>query len=168
MSASPTSVGASLSEIEAVYRSEAHRFVRVAVAITGDENDAWEVVQEAVAAAVRSRRSFRGDGPVSAWIWSAVVNMARSRARRRSPTVPIGSIEAEPSPDHPRPAPLQHVRRSVAALPERQRLVVFLRYYADLTYDEIATVLGVSSGTVGPTLAAALSRLRGLLEEEAP
>lgn len=166
MNASQLSVGARLSEIEAVYRSEAQRFVRVAVAITGDENDAWEVVQEAVAAAVRSRRSFRGDGPVSAWIWSAVVNTARAYARRRPPNISIDSIEAEADAE-PEPGSSDHVRRAVAALPERQRLTVFLRYYADLSYDEIATVVGVSSGTVGPTLAAALSRLRSLLEEEA-
>jgi RNA polymerase sigma-B factor len=53
----------------------------------------------------------------------------------------------------------------VAALPERQRLVLFLRYYADLSYDAIADAAGVEVGTVGPTLTAALRRLRERMSE---
>jgi len=48
----------------------------------------------------------------------------------------------------------------VAALPERQRLMVFLRYYADLDYRAIATALGVKTGTVSATLNAAHAALR--------
>jgi RNA polymerase sigma factor (sigma-70 family) len=51
------------------------------------------------------------------------------------------------------------VRRAIAALSERQRLVVFLRYYADLAYGETAEVLEISPGTVGSTLNAARSEL---------
>jgi RNA polymerase sigma factor (sigma-70 family) len=57
------------------------------------------------------------------------------------------------------------VRAAVAALPERQRLTLFLRYYADLDYDAIAATLGVASGTVGATLNAAHAALRGSLKE---
>jgi RNA polymerase sigma factor (sigma-70 family) len=53
----------------------------------------------------------------------------------------------------------------LAGLPERQRLVVFLRYFADLSYQEIATVVGVRVGTVSATLHAAHDALRAELEE---
>jgi RNA polymerase sigma factor (sigma-70 family) len=53
----------------------------------------------------------------------------------------------------------------LAALPERQRLVVFLRYFADLEYREIATALGIETGTVSATLHAAHANLRRALEE---
>jgi RNA polymerase sigma-70 factor (ECF subfamily) len=56
------------------------------------------------------------------------------------------------------------VRRQLAALPERQRLVLFLRYYADLSYSEIGEALGLRTGTVSATLAAAHRSLRGRLE----
>jgi RNA polymerase sigma factor (sigma-70 family) len=56
------------------------------------------------------------------------------------------------------------VRRWVAALPERQRLVVFLRYYADLDYCAIATALDVEVGTVSATLSSAHRALRKQLE----
>jgi RNA polymerase sigma factor (sigma-70 family) len=57
------------------------------------------------------------------------------------------------------------IRALVAALPERQRLVLFLRYYADLDYERIALALGISPGTVAATLNQAHSRLRAQLEE---
>jgi RNA polymerase sigma factor (sigma-70 family) len=53
----------------------------------------------------------------------------------------------------------------VAALPERQRLVVYLRYYADLDYRAIAEVLGVEVGTVSATLSSAHQALRRSLKE---
>lgn len=57
------------------------------------------------------------------------------------------------------------VRGLVAALPERQREVLFLRYYADLEYRAIADVLGIEPGTVAATLSAAHQSLRKRLEE---
>jgi RNA polymerase sigma-70 factor (ECF subfamily) len=56
------------------------------------------------------------------------------------------------------------VRALIAALPERQRLAVFLRYYADLDYRTIAEVLGIETGTVSATLAAAHRTLRHAIE----
>ena len=57
------------------------------------------------------------------------------------------------------------LRGVVAGLPERQRTVLFLRYYADLEYDAIAEALGVAPGTVAATLSQARSSLRRKLEE---
>ena len=57
------------------------------------------------------------------------------------------------------------VREAVEQLPERQRLVLFLRYYADLDYSAIADAVAVSEGTVAATLHTAHQRLRSLLAE---
>ena len=57
------------------------------------------------------------------------------------------------------------VRTWIAALPERQRLIVYLRYYADLDYRQIATVLDIAVGTVSATLSAAHQTLRTTIEE---
>jgi RNA polymerase sigma-70 factor (ECF subfamily) len=57
------------------------------------------------------------------------------------------------------------LREAVAALPERQRLALFLRHYADLNYDQIAAVLGVRRGTVAATLHAAHASLRMSVQE---
>jgi RNA polymerase sigma factor (sigma-70 family) len=58
-----------------------------------------------------------------------------------------------------------NVRTWIAALPERQRLAVFLRYYADLDYRAIAAALEIEVGTVSATLASAHSALRKQLGE---
>jgi RNA polymerase sigma factor (sigma-70 family) len=60
------------------------------------------------------------------------------------------------------------VRAAVEQLPERQRLVLFLRYYADLDYRTIAGAVAISEGTVAATLNAAHGRLRQLLSEVTP
>ena len=72
----------SLSEFESLYRSSFRRFVRVAVAITRDEDTASEAVQEAFARAIRGRSGFKGDGPLDAWLWRAVVNEAKRLSMR--------------------------------------------------------------------------------------
>ena len=60
------------------------------------------------------------------------------------------------------------MRAAVASLPERQRLAVFLRYYADLDYAAIASALGIETGTVAATLNAAHRKLQRTLKEPTP
>ena len=60
------------------------------------------------------------------------------------------------------------MRQVLAELPERQRLVVFLRYFADLEHARIAEALGIRPGTVAATLNAAHAALRRRLEEVTP
>lgn len=151
--------GASIAELERVYRADFLRFVRVATAVAGDEQSGADAVHDAFVQAVRHRRSFRSEGPLEAWVWRMVVNAAKKRAKLE----PI----AEPAE---RPAIHENgfgdpVRSLVAGLPERQRLALFLRYYADLDYESIAAALGIASGTVGATLNAAHVALRNSLEE---
>jgi RNA polymerase sigma-70 factor, ECF subfamily len=151
-----------MAELELVYRHGYPRFVRLARALTGSAELAHDVVQDAFAAAVRSRKDYRGDGPLEAWLWRIVVNKARLCARERATTALAEDVvEASGSNG-------SHggdVLAAVAALPERQRLVVFLRYYADLDYRSIAAALGVGIGTVSATLHAAHASLRRALEE---
>ena len=152
--------GADLDEIEALYRARFSAFVRTSAAICGDLESARDAVQEAFAAAVRGRSRFRREGTLEAWLWPIVINKARDRVRR-----PVElPVDVEPSADgHERES--DALRVALAALPERQRLATFLRYYADLDYEGIAAVLGISAGTVGATLNAAHAALRTRLEE---
>jgi RNA polymerase sigma factor (sigma-70 family) len=146
--------------IEALYRERFRAFVVSATAILRDGDAALDVVQETFALALRRRSSFRGEGTLEAWVWKILLNVARDRGRarwRRSrpiPTPPEPESHAEPDD--------ADVRTFLNALPERQRRAVFLRYYADLSYAEIADVLGVRPGTV----AAALNSAHGVLREQ--
>jgi RNA polymerase sigma factor (sigma-70 family) len=148
-----------LAELEALYRARHGHFVRVARAITGDPERAHEAVQDAFADAIRSRHTFRGDAPLEAWVWRAVINAARKAVRR--PLVEVGAAQDELAPS----PVVRELAPTVAALPERQRLVVFLRYYADLDYRTIANALEVEVGTVSATLAAAHRAVKQKLEE---
>jgi RNA polymerase sigma-70 factor, ECF subfamily len=152
--------GADLDEIEALYRARFHAFVRTAAAVAGDVDSGLEAVQEGFATAVRKRSTYRGEGSLEAWVWPIVLNEARDRLRRRTPAVPGAS---EPT-DEREATDAEALRLALAALPERQRLVAFLRYYADLDYDGIASVLGIAPGTVAATLNAAHAALRERLE----
>jgi RNA polymerase sigma-70 factor (ECF subfamily) len=148
------------SQIESLYRADFRRFERVARAITGDRDSALDAVQEGFADALRHADQWAQRGTLDGWVWRCVVNRARKGRRRRAPAetpnaesrVDSGSTDTE-------------LAARLAALPERQRLVVFLRYFADLEYREIASVLGIETGTVSATLHAAHSALRAGYEE---
>ncbi|HYX89108.1 MAG TPA: sigma-70 family RNA polymerase sigma factor [Gaiellaceae bacterium] len=154
--------------IEELYRREAPRFRRVAFAIVRNAEVAEDVVQEAFTSALLRRRSFRGSGDASGWLWRIVVNGALSRRRRwqvearlreRPEREACAAPEIEPAD--------RQLRDFVARLPERQKLALFLRYYADLDYDAIAQALAIAPGTVGKLLHDARSRIRTALAEEA-
>ena len=155
-------MGARARDVEDLYRLQYPRFVRVATAVTGDADSAHDAVQEGFAAALRHRATYRGEGPLEGWVWRMVVNEARrlrARAANRASAVdPEAAWNGAPA-DEP------GVRAWIAALPERQRLAVFLRYYADLDYRSIATALEIEVGTVSATLSAAHSALRKQLRE---
>jgi RNA polymerase sigma-70 factor (ECF subfamily) len=148
--------------IELLYRERYARFRDVAATITGSRETAHDVVQEAFARALRRRRSFRGEGSLEAWVWRIALRTAREHARGLPGASLNGSIEAalaEPDRD---PALAEALR----TLPTKRRLIVFLRYFADLSYAQIAELCQVSEGTVGATLAQARAALEAQLREE--
>src|SRR5882762_3853644 len=155
--------GASLDELREAYQRRLAEFRRVAAAIVGDRELASDVVQEAFVRAVKQRASFAGRGSLDGWLWRIVVNTARDHRSE-----PVGDRDEtdEPGVYHDMVDERRNVvRAAVQQLPERQRLVLFLRHYADLDYGSIADALSISDGTVAATLHAAHSRLRELLSE---
>jgi len=151
-----------LGEIEAAYRRSFDRFLHVATAITGDVESGADCVQDAFSRAIRLRRGYRGSGSVEAWLWRIVVNVARDRA---GGVKEYASDEIVQTAVESAAADTAQVRSALATLPERQRLVLFLRYYADLDYAAIAIALEISSGTVGATLHSAHAAIRALIRE---
>lgn len=146
-----------LEELEALYRERLPEYTRAATAIAGDRESGRDAVQEAFAKAVRKRRRFRAEGQLEAWVLRIVVNTARDARRRRSRRVEVLAPVAARAEDMGLPLEL---------LTERQREVLFLRYYADLDYSTIAHALGISEGTVGATLSTARLTLRKALMKE--
>jgi RNA polymerase sigma factor (sigma-70 family) len=115
-----------LEEIASIYRNRYPAFLRVAVAITGDEQLGSDAVQDAFVGVVRSRRGIRRRGALEAFAWRAVVNAARDRSLGRTE---VGEPREVAAADIAEPD--DRVRHAIAQLPERQRLVLILRYFAD-------------------------------------
>jgi RNA polymerase sigma factor (sigma-70 family) len=158
-------LGASVEEIEAVYRRRAAGFFRLAYAHVGNVESAKDAVQDGFANAVRSRASFQREGPLDAWIARCVTNaaldMSRADALRRNALPPEAPEDRGPSPD----GSLLMLRAAVHDLPARQRDALFLRHYLDFDYAAIAATLGIEVGTVSATLHAARAALRDSLQE---
>jgi len=150
--------------IESLYRARYRQFLRVATAIVGDEAAGHDAVQDGFALALKECRSFRGDGSLEGWVWRVVFNAALGARRARMARREVADSVEELASRNGHVDEVG-VRAWVAALPERQRLAVYLRYYADLDYRAIAAALDVEVGTVSATLSAAHQALRHSLEE---
>jgi RNA polymerase sigma-70 factor (ECF subfamily) len=156
------------AEIERIYRARYGAFLRVAVGILRDERLAEEAVHDGFVRALRHHRSFNDRGALERWLWRIVVNEALRHAARGAREFPLSSVPQEPSANGTNAhGGSEHgaLEALVTALPERQRLVLFLRYYADLDYDTIGVVLEIKTGTVAATLHAAHTALRRALSE---
>jgi RNA polymerase sigma-70 factor (ECF subfamily) len=152
-------------EIEAIYRARSRALLRSVTAFLGDGDAALDVVQEGFAVALRRRESFRGEASLETWLWRIVLNLARDR--QRSPQLPPLTDMVDRTDEGAADSAVGELRASLLRLPERQRLAVFLRYYADMSYGQIAEALGVRPGTVAASLHAAHAALREQIEEVA-
>ena len=156
-------MGATFSAIEQLYRSRFSVFLDGMTRVLHDPETSREVVQEAFAKALRSRRRFRGDASLEAWVWRIALNEAFRVRRDLAHTWHDDALEVAAVPEAMSDGA---VRAAVRALPPRRRLIVFLRYFADLSYGEIATICRISEGTVAATLAQSHAELSEHLRAE--
>ncbi len=148
---------ATVEALEELYRSRYASYRGGVAALTGTYDGARDVVQEAFAQALRDRREYRGEGPLAAWVWRIAFRTAlRTRAKGDRDLTLDELVEAVPVPRAERDPELAQAVRSLAP---RRRLVVYLRYFADLPYAEIASLLDISEGTVAATLSQAHAEL---------
>jgi RNA polymerase sigma-70 factor (ECF subfamily) len=154
-------VAASAGEIERLYRERYVGFRNGVATVTGSFESARDVVQEAFAVALARREQFRGEGPLAAWVWRIALRLALER--RGDPAA--ASLDRLRDAAIPQPERDPELAAALEALPARRRLIVFLYYYADLSYREIAAVTGLSEGTVAATLSQARDALRISLVE---
>lgn len=138
--------------------------LRTAYMLTGNKADAEDLLQTALAKTYLAWDSIRDRESVDAYVRRIMVNTRTSWWRRRRhvseyatdqvPEAPVGHDEIERLALH------DALWNAIADLPKRQRAMVVLRYYEDLSEAETAAALGVSVGTVKSTTARALAKLR--------
>jgi len=147
--------------IERLYRERYVGFRNAVATVSGDYERARDAVQEGFVRAYRSRGQFRGDGSLEGWVWRIVLRAALEQ-RHGQVELPLNEVEAELIEPERDPVLAEALRE----LSPRRRLVVFLRYFADLPYATIADVCEIDEGTVAATLAQARAALAQRLIEE--
>ena len=157
--------------LEVLYRAEYTGMVRLACTFVASDAEAEEIVQDSFVAMHTNWRTLRDRGKALWYLRQCVVNRSRSVIRHR---MVVDRKAPQLMPDMPsaEQGAMALLERSavIAALhklPARQREVLVLRFYADLSEAQIASALGISRGTVKSHAARAMTALREVLEREA-
>lgn len=156
--------------LTALYTAHYRELVRLAAFLTSDRDNAEEIVQDAYVKVHGSWRGLREPDKAEAYLRTAVVNLSRSRLRRRQV---VAKHQPEPARDiaSAETMALQTSRHDAVVhalrqLPRRQREAVTLRYFGDLTEAQTAAAMGCSAGAVKSHTSRAMAALRPLLEDE--
>ncbi|WP_235854816.1 sigma-70 family RNA polymerase sigma factor [Nonomuraea aridisoli] len=158
-------------DIASIFAEHHVGLVRLALLMVGDQASAEDVVQEAFARTHAGRARMRDADKALAYVRSAVLNGCRSVLRRRA-TVFRRAVPYEPPVWSAESAVLlgeerREVLRALRELPRRQREALTLRYYFDLSDQEIADTMSVGVSTVRSTIARGLAALARALGEDA-
>jgi RNA polymerase sigma-70 factor, ECF subfamily len=159
--------------LERLVAEDLPRALRFGMRLTGCEEAAEEVVQEALYRAAREADSFRGRSQFRTWFYRIVINAFRDQlaaAARERLAGELSDEVADPRGEDPAAAAMadelrELVARRISALPARQREVLVLTVYEEMRPREVAGVLGISESNVHANLHYARARLR---EELAP
>jgi RNA polymerase sigma-70 factor (ECF subfamily) len=143
----------------ALFEAHKDRVYSIALRFSGDEALAMDLAQDAFLKLFSCIREFRGDAAFSTWVYRLVVNSCLDHKRRSWRLIPIADelLAVLRAPGDSLNALLatemrDRVRRAVEKLTPDLRMVTVLRYTEGLSYDQIACVLGCSTGTVASRL----------------
>ncbi|WP_447728757.1 sigma-70 family RNA polymerase sigma factor [Sphingomonas koreensis] len=138
---------------------------RYARALTRDEQDADDVVQDAILRAIERKRSFRPEFSRRRWLLAIVHNVFISSKRREAAEARRNdrfaeTLERNPELEQEQRVRLSRIASAYASLPEHHRAVLHLTAVEGLTYQEVADVLDVPVGTVMSRLSRAREALK--------
>jgi RNA polymerase sigma-70 factor (ECF subfamily) len=152
--------------------------------LTGEHETAEDLLQEAFLRVVRTISEYQHDGKFEAWLFRIAANLARDHARRvkrRGRPVTLDALERDGPPAAPetaddrQPEPGGELARAetgerlaacLRELAEMDREIIILRHFSELSFREIAELLGIPLGTALARAHRALKRLRTALGEE--
>jgi len=166
----PGAPGPQAGELVArLYQAHALTLVRMARLLLRDQPSAEDVVQDAFLGLYRALPRLSDPEDILPYLRAAVINRSRSVLRSRQRAL-LRRVQHEPPASSAESAALidedrQAVLAAVTRLPRRAREVLVLRYYLDLSDQEIAAALGVSRGTVSSTASRGLAALARDLKE---
>ena len=155
-------------ELAEFCRAEYRRLVGLLSLYCRDRHLAEELAQDALVRVVSHWDTVRTLNAPSAWTYRVAINLANSHLRRllaerrASNRLMAGAVTVQSDPDTPTAVA---VRDAVSALPKRQRAVIVLRFFADLSVREVSELLSMPEGTVKTLTAAGLARLRTAMHD---
>lgn len=154
--------------LAALHRDQYRSLVKLASLLIDDRATCEEVVQDAFVAVFRSAARVRDAQRLPAYLRSAVLNGARSHLRKRDVRTRLRSVRTDDAASAETGAMVDDDRRAMLlalrSLPDRQRDVLVLRFYLDLSEAQIAETLGIGTGTVKTHTRRGLAALAEQLE----
>jgi len=155
--------------LEALFDAHHRRLYRLAQRMSGDPDEAGDLVQQTFLQAARRQGTIPADGPGSeAWLTRVLVNLCRDRHRRRAVRRRLAPEPAEPTA--PRQEEMliarQSVRAALGRLPARRRAILVLHELEEMDVEQVAGLLGIARATVRWHLAAGRRELKRILLED--
>lgn len=141
---------------------------RMAVRLLGDREEARDATQSAFLKGYQALRTCDRNRRFFSWIYRILINECLNLRRARRPAAPLDEVAAGPTASDPIEAreTRQRVRQAILRLSEPHRDVIVLRYFAEMSYEQVAVALGIPEKTVKSRLFEARQHLCGLLTEK--
>jgi len=135
-------------------------FSIAAYSLGGDKTAAADVTQQIFLKLMTSIGQYRGDSAFTTWLYRLVVNACTDEHRKRRRFLPFGDSTPTTRIEERKPQEMRYARRekgesihaAISDLRPKLRMPILLKYVEDLSYEEIARVLGISKGTVASRL----------------
>lgn len=166
----PSECRSAFEEVIRLYSEPLYHTIRRLVQSHDDTND---LLQNTFIKAWMSLENFRGDARLSTWLYKIAINeslthLARERKRLNislddQEAVLINRIEADEYFDGNKADML--LRKAVATLPEKQRLVFNMKYFDEMKYDEMSAILGTSVGALKTSYHLAVKKIENFVEK---
>jgi len=164
-------VGGSRDAFDLIVERHRRSVYQLCYRYVGNHEDASDLAQDVFLRAFRGLARFKGQASFKTWLYRIGVNVCLNRVAARShATEPVEESRhidpraPDPSAEVVREETRRRVRAAIARLPKRQRAVLLLRVYQELPHQEIARILGGSTGAVKANFFHALGNLKKLLQ----
>ncbi len=167
----PETVRDAFAQVISLYSEPLYWQIRRMVQSHDDAND---LLQNTFMKAWLSIENFRGDARLSTWLYKIAINeaithLARERKRNNisiddEASTLAAIIEADTNIDGDRLA--QELRKAIATLPEKQRIVFNMKYFDDLRYEDISNILGTSIGALKASYHLAVKKIEKFFSEK--
>lgn len=164
----PAEQRAAFSQLVQLFSEPIYWHIRHIVLNHEDSND---LLQNTFLKAWANIDKFRGDSLISTWLYRIAINETLTFLDRRKTTIPLDSLEADTLEQLESDAYFNgdsadaHIQAAIRTLPPKQRMVFNMRYYEDISYEEMSAIFGTSIGSLKASYHIATKKIEEYLKE---